>query len=464
MAGGPLQVVISRIRGMVAGKPRLELTDRQLLDRFATQRDEGAFATVVERHGPMVLSVCRRVLRDAHEAEDAFQSTFLVLARKAASVHWHESVANWLHGVAYRVAMKARSRLGRVAVGDPSEPPSKGQDPLADMTCREMEAMLDEELQRLPSKYRQPLILCYLEGQTRDETAETLGWSVGAVKGALERGRNLLRKRLTRRGVSISTALLAGYLLQPQAAASIPATLIGTTVEASLAWSSGGALAGVASARVQSLAEAVLYSFAIARIKALTLVLAFLAAAGGSVAWGLGWVSRPIQDSQLVTLTQVIEPDLQPTPTAPPTPPAPTSPVEQPDPPSPVRDPAPESVKDPPREKPEERPRDRGRERDEEGTRGIVGSVLSVDRGDGKLTILSQEDEGHRQLSYRLSPRLRIRLSQSERPGELADLLQGLRVKLFLNQDGDTVESIELIRRDTGEKRRRQGPFPEREG
>src|SRR5262249_32744489 len=159
-------------------------------------QDEEAFQALVHRHGPMVLGVCRRVLHNSHDAEDAFQAAFLVLARRADTVRKHESLGSWLHGVAYHVAAKARDRATtrqkhERRAGSPPTP-----DPLAEVTGRELLTVLDEELQKLSGVYRAPLVLCFLEGKTRDEAAGLLGWSLSTLQRRLERARKCLAARL----------------------------------------------------------------------------------------------------------------------------------------------------------------------------------------------------------------------------------------------------------------------------
>jgi RNA polymerase sigma factor (sigma-70 family) len=201
--------------------------DAVLLERYIQRRDEDAFAILVARYGPMVLRLCRRVLPDAHAAEDCLQATFLVLARNAASVRRRDSLATFLYGVAYRVAHKARlARLRRqrekplLADQAPADPhPS----PLDELTGRELLTVLDQEVQRLPQRYRLPVILCCLEGRTREEAASQLGWSAGSLKGRLERGRATLHARLARRGLSLSAALAAVEVSRGVASAGTPA-------------------------------------------------------------------------------------------------------------------------------------------------------------------------------------------------------------------------------------------------
>ena len=180
------------------------LGDAQLLDRFASRRDEAAeiaFAALVERHGPMVLRVCREVLRDPHEAQDAFQATFLILARKSASIRRRDSLGPWLHGVALRVSACARSAAARRRTHERRR--AEITTPLLGPTDGGEEgAMLHEEIGRLPEKYRTPVVLCYLEGLTHDQAAQKLRWPVGTVRSRLSGARERLRSRLVRRGVA----------------------------------------------------------------------------------------------------------------------------------------------------------------------------------------------------------------------------------------------------------------------
>ncbi len=243
--------------GSVGGLP-----DGQLLDRFVARREEAVFEAIVRRHGPMVWGVCRRVLRDHHDAEDATQATFLVLARKAASVKDRERLGNWLYGVAYRTARKARSTRAkrRAREGQVANLPEPGS-----TTVRPDERLdlLDLELSRLPEKYRTPIVLCDLEGRSHREAAEQLGWPIGTVSGRLSRGRTLLARRLSRGGVPLSAGSLALLLAQESASAAVPGELIGPTAQAASLFAAGrAALAGVASAEVVTLARQVLTMYA----------------------------------------------------------------------------------------------------------------------------------------------------------------------------------------------------------
>jgi len=183
-------------------------SDGQLLDRYLSSRDEGAFEAIVNLHGPMVLSLFPRFFRDPRDIEDAFQATFLILARKAGSIRQREVLSSWLYGVAYRIAVRARSEVlkrrsvetGVHLLDDPADVESRDVD--------EIGPVLDQELSRLPEKYRAPIVLCYLKEQTHDQAAAELRWPVGTVRSRLARGRELLKERLTRRGCSPATAML----------------------------------------------------------------------------------------------------------------------------------------------------------------------------------------------------------------------------------------------------------------
>jgi len=269
---GALADFLRRLEGPSAGQG---LSDRQLLARFATNGDQSAFATIVQRHGPLVLNVCRRMLRHEQDAEDAFQAAFLVLARKAGRVAWDDSVACWLHEVAWRTAAELRGRRGRqrqreTAMAAPPEVPSPTQG-----AWDELSSLLDEELRRLPEKYRAPLILCYLEGRTRDEAAEQLGWSEGSVKGRLERGRDLLRQRLTRRGVTVGGGL--GAVLPAGLAQANP-----TAIQLERAVTLATLPSAPPTPLVLSLAERVLAAMTRGRLLLWCAVLTLLAAAGAA--------------------------------------------------------------------------------------------------------------------------------------------------------------------------------------
>lgn len=253
-------------------------SDPQCLERFIADGDQSAFATLTSRHGPMVFSVCRRVLRNQHDAEDAFQATFLVLARKANSVRKRDSLASWLYGVAYRTACKASAGIVRRRVRE-SQLPTPAHQAGSDVAWNELRAILDEELNQLPEKYRAPLILCYLEGRTNEEAAEQLGWTKGTVSGRLARARDQLRQRLTRRGLTLSAGMLVGLFGAGVAPAAVSGTLMNATSQAAVSYAAGQAAAGP----VTVLAEGVIRAMFLSKCKwIMSVVLALCLMSGGA--------------------------------------------------------------------------------------------------------------------------------------------------------------------------------------
>jgi RNA polymerase sigma factor (sigma-70 family) len=269
MAAGT-ETLVRYIRGLVIRPEQDEASDAALLGRFIAERDEGAFAALVHRHGPLVLQVCRRVLGDVHDAEDAFQAAFLVLARKAATVHPRRALAAWLHGVAYRVAFKSRSarvRRLRRALPLTDQLSDRHLDPLADLSARELLAVVDEEVRRLPEVYRLPVILCCLEGRSLEEAARQLGWTPGSVKGRLERGRARLHARLLRRGLTLSAALAAAEVSRGAVSATTLAQLVAATVRGALLFAARSTAADGVSAEAAALAGDVIRGMALARLR-----------------------------------------------------------------------------------------------------------------------------------------------------------------------------------------------------
>jgi RNA polymerase sigma factor (sigma-70 family) len=248
-----------------------EPTDRQLLEGFAARRDEAAFAELVRRHGPMVLGVARRVLHDLHDAEDVFQATFLVLARKAGSVAWQESVAGWLFPVAFRLALKSRAGRQRRRLHEARVSPMSATEPPAPPDG-ELRSLLDAELSRLPEHYRSVVLLCYLEGKTQAEAARQLGLSPGEVRGRLERARLRLRQRLRRRGLVLSGGAV-GAGLTDQAGAAVPAALLDNTTRAAVLFAARQATAGAATPAAVALAQGALNTMLVTKAKALGILL-----------------------------------------------------------------------------------------------------------------------------------------------------------------------------------------------
>jgi RNA polymerase sigma factor (sigma-70 family) len=224
MPAAPLCNVVQHLRGLTGH----EMTDQQLLQRFTLSGDEASFTALVRRHGPLVLGVCRRLLGEGPDLEDAFQATFVVLLRKAGAIRKQASVGSWLHGVAHRLSLQLRTRRGR---RQRREYPldegcqTTGDGPAVSAGLRELGAILDEELQRLPAGCREALVLCHLEGLSHAEAAKQLHWPLGTLKGRIGRARNLLRQRLQRRGVTLS-ALGLTLALAEQSSAAVPAELV----------------------------------------------------------------------------------------------------------------------------------------------------------------------------------------------------------------------------------------------
>jgi RNA polymerase sigma factor (sigma-70 family) len=277
MATASLARVVPRLRAAVLA-PTGASGDAELLEQFIADRDERAFELLVRRHGPMVLAVCRRVLNHTQDAEDAFQATFLVLAHKAAAVSPRGRLAGWLHGVAHRTALKARHRAARRAAVEKRVPPRAPDEMSTDTDRAEWEPLLDGELAALPDHYRVPIVLCDLEGRTRAEVARTLGCTEGTLSSRLTRGRRLLARRLTRRGVRPTAAALAA-LAAPPAALAEP--LIRTTVPAVLSVGARAATGptGAVSPGVAELATGVMKSMFLQKLRAVALAALALAVA-----------------------------------------------------------------------------------------------------------------------------------------------------------------------------------------
>jgi RNA polymerase sigma factor (sigma-70 family) len=266
--------LLRHIRRTAVASQVAGLEDSQLLERFISQHDEAAFTLLLRRHGPMVLGVCQRLLPNPHDCEDAFQATFLVLLRKARSLRKRELLANWLYGVARRTALKARSqsvRRGGHTTTELIDVPA-AIDTAAEAARRDLRSVLDEELNRLRAKYRVPVILCYLEGKTFAEAAVQLGWPAGTVSGRLARARDLLKKRLERRDITLEAGWEA-LMLQPAAPTQVSTVLISNTLRSATSLVAGtSAGAAAISSPVAVLTEGVLKAMFLTKIKILVAV------------------------------------------------------------------------------------------------------------------------------------------------------------------------------------------------
>jgi RNA polymerase sigma factor (sigma-70 family) len=268
----------------IGGQPATPVvSDAELLERFVSRRDESAFAALMARHGPMVFGVCRRSLHHAQDAEDAFQATFLILVRKAADIGKRELLGNWLYGVASRVSARARlvaARRQTREVTDMERVAAATREPTPSTNLSEP---LEEEVRRLPAKYRGPVVLCYLEGRTNEEAAGELRCPIGTVKTRLARAREMMRKRLTRRGVVLSTAAIVTALSAETLAASLSPVLIDSTLKAAMCFAAGDtAASGLVSAQAIALTKGVLHTMFVTKVKTVAaLVLALVVVGGG---------------------------------------------------------------------------------------------------------------------------------------------------------------------------------------
>jgi RNA polymerase sigma factor (sigma-70 family) len=260
--------------------PPGDATDRELLSRFVLRQDEAAFTALLRRHGPLVLGVCQRVLHNPHDAEDAFQATFLVLARKAHCVAKQDSLASWLHGVASRTALRARAGIARRREKERQVAAMTAEDATPGAVWADLWPVLDEEVHRLPEKYRVPFVLCYLQGKTNEEAARLLGCPKGTILSRLATARAKLRSRLTRRGIAVSAGLLAAALSEGVASAVLPPLLVGPTAKAALAVVSGQAATGLVSTEVLALMRGSLRAMLLSKLKVVTAVLLAVSALG----------------------------------------------------------------------------------------------------------------------------------------------------------------------------------------
>jgi RNA polymerase sigma factor (sigma-70 family) len=299
----PLTRLVRNVRRAALLREPIGVADGRLLDAFLGSRDETAFELLVKRHGPMVLGVCMRVIGNLHDAEDAFQAVFLVLARKAASIVPRDLVGNWLHGVAYRTALQARDRLGRHRARERqvTEMPQPTVEPEVDL--KELHRLLDLELDRLPEKFRVPIVLCDLEGQSRKDVAVQLKIPEGTLSSRLAKGRDLLAGRLGRHGLALSSAAVASMLGQHVTAGMLQPALVASIVKAAALTAAGQSAMGVVSAEAVALSQGVLKTMFLNKLKLIgVLVLGIML--GGAGVFGLpgGANSTAVRAAPLETL------------------------------------------------------------------------------------------------------------------------------------------------------------------
>jgi RNA polymerase sigma factor (sigma-70 family) len=308
----PTSEVIQHLRSILLLPGGADLTDGQLLECFVSRREPAALEALVRRHAPMVWGVCRRVLRNHHDAEDAFQAAFLVLVRKAAAIRCPAQLGNWLYGVAHQTALKARATRAKRKererpLADMPEPILTDQD-----LWHDVKPLLDQEVSRLPEKYRTVVVLCDLEGKTGREAARHLGLPQGTVASRLARARMLLAKRLARHGLAVSGGALAGVLAQQGASASVPALAMTTTIKAVTRVAAGEAASSLISAKVAGLVEGVTKAMLLKKLKTMTAVMLVVVGAvvlGGGLYWQPGGTANVSAQSREVQ--QKVETNLE---------------------------------------------------------------------------------------------------------------------------------------------------------
>jgi C-terminal peptidase prc len=280
----PWALVVRYVGRLMDAGSLTGLSDGQLLERFSSRRDELAFSALVERYGGLVWGTCRRLLASTQDAEDAFQATFFVLARRARALERSEPLGGWLHTVAYCIALKARGDAARRHEHERRAAIMATVIPQKETGWEEVRPVLDEELERLPEKYRLPLVLCYLQGKTNAQAAAELGWPPGSMSRRLSRARELLRARLARRGVILPAALLGAGAAQT-ASAAVPAALLAAATRAAVAFGHGHAVAGgTASVRAAAWTEALLKGVLMTKVKVLSALLAAASLVAGGAA------------------------------------------------------------------------------------------------------------------------------------------------------------------------------------
>jgi RNA polymerase sigma factor (sigma-70 family) len=283
MAMGPEKLVVQRIQQLLRQGNWDALSDGELLREYVLGKDSAALERLIGRLSPMVWGVCRRLLREQHDAEDAFQTTFLVLVRKAHTIVNRQAVGSWVYRVAYHAATRAQLHLARRRAREMRLTEMSGAEP-SPADLREATALLDQEINKLSEKYREVLSLCCLQGKTNEQAAHELGCPVGTVAVRLSRARDQLRTRLGRCGLALSTAQLANLLAETARAMPVPATLLRSTVAAATVLPAGGTPAGAFSSAVLAAGDEVVRHLGYRKLK-----LAAVCLAGGLSLAGSGW-------------------------------------------------------------------------------------------------------------------------------------------------------------------------------
>jgi RNA polymerase sigma factor (sigma-70 family) len=399
--------------------------DGELLRRWNRERDEFAFAALVQRHGGLVLGVCKRVLRDVHAAEDAFQATFLVLAKKANVVRPPGVLGPWLYGVAYRTALKARGRtFRRLEVEQDYAEQKRGEFVPVQQEANDLLPIIDEQLNALPEKYRHPLVLCGVQGLGKAEAAERLGVPEGTVSSRLARGREMLRDRLSRRGIIVPLAAIIAFLKPSAAHAAVSPAVSNSVAEIA---------AGLApvSPDVLALSHEVLNAMTLVKWKFLSAVTVAALLTGG----GFGLVASNADDKKPQPAPETVKKP-QPVPDG----------IKKPqpnadDPKKPQ--PAPDGVKKPAPDqpKPGEKPAKPGADK---GGAKFAGTVASVDAKENTITLNTKGDKGLAEKVIKLTADAKVIID--DKPGSLKDVPKGASATLLgpVTKEGQPAEASEV--------------------
>jgi RNA polymerase sigma factor (sigma-70 family) len=404
MATSPGKTIVQHLRRALLVRNGEGMSDGELLERFIAGRDEAAFAALVRRHGPMVLGVCQRIAANTHDAEDAFQATFLVLVRKADTVRPREMVGNWLYGVAYRTALEGRGKSARRKAREKQVTNMPEPEVRPEELWQELRPVLDQELSRLPDKYRVPLVLCELEGRPRKEAARQLNVPEGTLSSRLATARKMLAGRLRRRGLAVAAGPLAVALSQNGAVACVPVPLVASTVEAAALLAAGETAAGVVSAHVATLTESVVKALLLTKLKATAvalLVISGVALGGGALVQGS--LADTEADRPVMAVEQLGTPPLEGSPEA-------------------------EEEAQPPRGQPK-------------GEASLGGTLQGVDTAKNTVTVtISNRQTGKADKTLALAKDIVV--LRDGKPAKLSDLKPGGRITVRLSPDEKTAVSI----------------------